>query len=148
MNIFGLARLGRDAELRYTPEGKAVCALSLAFNVYVKREKSVQWVEGVLWDKRAESLAPYLLKGTAVSVLLRDVHIESYQKGDGTPASKLVGTVVEIELAGRAEGNAGAPAPAAAPRTAPAPQPARQGVGQSPSRPATGFDDMDNDIPF
>ena len=39
INAFGMARLGRDAELRYTPNGDAVCNLSLAFS-YGKKDDS------------------------------------------------------------------------------------------------------------
>lgn len=141
-NAFGMARLGRDAELRSTPSGDSVIQLSLAFNVFVKKEKTTQWVEGVLWGARAESLAEYLLKGTAVMVSLENVHIESFNKADGTPSSKLVGRIADIDLA--PSGAAPAPAPAPAPRPAARPAPTRT----PPPKTGTGFDDMDDDIPF
>lgn len=141
-NAYGLARLGRDAELRTTPNGDAVVQLSLAFNIFVKKEKVTQWVEGTLWGARAESLAEYLLKGSAVMVSLENVHIETFNKADGTPSSKLVGRIADIDLAPSGE-RAPAPAPRQAPAPAPRPTPAR-----TQSRPATGFDDMDDDIPF
>jgi len=59
--MFGLARIGRDAEIRFTPGGEAVAGLSLAFTYRVKGEKCTQWVDGSLWGKRAEALAPYLI---------------------------------------------------------------------------------------
>lgn len=70
MNAYGLARLGRDAELRTTGNGDTVATLALAFTRRVKGEKLTQWVDGALWGKRAESLAPYLLKGGLVAVTL------------------------------------------------------------------------------
>lgn len=142
MNGYGLARLGRDAELRSTPGGDSVATLALAFTRRVKGEKLTQWVDAALWGKRAESLAPYLLKGGLVSVLLDDVHIETYQgaKGEG---HKLAARVLDLELAGgNGESRAAAPAQARPqtqpPKAAPAP---RQGG-------SSGFDDMDDDIPF
>lgn len=143
--LFGLARLGRDAELRYTPDNTPVASLSLAFN-YGRRgedgKRPTQWVDGALWGKPAESLCEYLVKGTAVAVTIDDVHIESFQRADGSSGHKLVGRVTAIELAGSPADRAAAPAPqraaAPAPRTA-----ARQAA-----KPATGFDDMDDDIPF
>lgn len=145
MQAFGLARLGRDAEIRDTADGQVVANLSLAFEFRSKGEKSVQWVDASLWGKRAESLAPYLKKGSRIVVTLQDVCIESYKKADGTPASKLVGRVAEIELAGDGQQRSAPPAqaPAAAPRPAPRPAPRTAAPPTS-----TGFDDMDSDIPF
>jgi len=137
MNAYGLARLGRDAELRTTSNGDTVATLALAFTRRVKGEKLTQWVDGALWGRRAESLAPYLLKGGLVAVTLEDVHIETFtsQNGDG---HKLAGRVIDVELAGGGERTA-APAPRQAPAPRPAPATAPMG---------SGFDDLDSDIPF
>lgn len=139
--MFGLARLGRDAEIRTTGQGESVATLALAFSYGRKGsdgKRPTQWVDGALWGKRAEALAPYLTKGGLVSVLLEDVHIETYQGKNGE-ASKLVGRVVDVELAGGGERTA---APAPAPRAAPAPRPAPAQSG------GHGFESMDDDIPF
>ncbi len=145
--MFGLARIGRDAEVRFTPGGEAVAGLSLAFTYRVKSEKHTQWVDGALWGKRAEALAPYLLKGGLVAVTLDDVHIETYRKGDGSEGVKLAGRVADVELAGGGERQDAAPAARQAPqqRQAPAPQPARS---PAPRQASSGFEDMDDDIPF
>jgi single-strand DNA-binding protein len=138
MKANGLARIGRDVELRHTPNGEAVANLSLAFT-YGKRgadgKRPTQWVEAALWGKRAESLAPYLLKGQQVVAYLEDVSIQTFRKQDGTDGVKLAARVGDLELiAGQGEALQQAPAPT----RAPAPRPA------APS----GFDDMDSDIPF
>src|SRR5690606_20137916 len=91
--LFGMARLGRDAELRYTQDGTAVASLALAFDYGKKGQdgkRPTQWVEASIWRQRAESLAPYLLKGTRLSVVVDDVHVETFQKSDGTQGVKLV----------------------------------------------------------
>lgn len=66
MILTALARLGRDAELRYTQSGDAVCELALAIN-YGRKEadgnRPTQWLSASLWGKRAESLAQHLQKG-------------------------------------------------------------------------------------
>jgi single-strand DNA-binding protein len=152
--LFGLARLGRDSELRYTADNTPVSNLSLAFSYGRRAEdgkRPTQWVEGVLWGALAEAISQYLVKGTAVAVTLDDVHIETFQGRDGTPGHKLVGKVTQIELAGspqRSEAPAQQTRQAAPPtRQQAAPQrqaPARQ---QSQST-GTGFDAMDDDIPF
>ena len=136
MNAFGLARLGRDAELRTLPDGGAVARLSLAFTRRVKGEKVTDWVEGNLWGKRAEALTPHLLKGGLVSVTLEDLHINVFTKQDGTTSNSLTGRVVGIDLAGGGE------------RQAPAPRPAPPPAPRPPAPPSAGFEDMDSDIPF
>ena len=137
MKAFGLARLGRDAEIRTTAQGESVVTLALAFSYGRKGsdgKRPTQWVDGALWGKRAEALAPYLLKGGLVSVSLEDVHVETFEGKNG-PGHKLAARVVDVELAGGGERTA---APAPAPRPAPRP----------PASASSGFDDMDSDIPF
>lgn len=66
-------RLTRDPELRYTPSGKAVCNLSLAFNRRYK-DASGQWqddttyINVVCWMKIAELVNRYLHRGSPVLV--------------------------------------------------------------------------------
>lgn len=137
MKAFGLARLGRDAEIRTTSNGEQVATLALAFSYGRKGsdgKRPTQWVDGALWGKRAEALAPYLLKGGLVSVSLEDVHVETFEGKNGL-GHKLAARVVDVELAGGGERTA---APAPAPRPAPRP----------PASASSGFDDMDSDIPF
>ncbi len=135
--MYGLAKIGRDAELRRTAGGEAVCNLSLAFSYGRKGEdgkQPTQWVEGAMWGKRAESLAQYLVKGQGVMVTLQDTHIEQFTKSDNTTGTKLTGRVADIAFAGPAPQRQEAPPP-------PPPKP-------KPAPPPSGFDDMDSDIPF
>ena len=141
MKSFGLARIGRDVEVRFTAGGDAVASLSLAFTYGRKGEdgkRPTQWVDASLWGKRAEALAPYLLKGGLVAVTLEEVHIETYQSANGQ-GHKLAGKVLDIELAGGSDRPAAAPRPAAPPARPPA---------RSPAPAGSGFDDMSDDIPF
>lgn len=141
MQMIGLARLGRDAELRTIPSGEAVTNLSLAFN-YGRKDtegnRPTQWVDGSLWGKQAEALVQYLTKGKLVCVTLEDVHIETFDKQTGQ-GHKLAARVTKVELAG----SAGEPAQ---PRQAPAAAPQRQAPAPAPA--AQRFDDMDDDIQF
>lgn len=145
LTLYGIARIGRDAELRHTAQGEAVANLSLAFN-YGRKDSGgktpTQWVDGALWGKRAESLAEYLVKGQAVLVTLRDIHNETFKNRDGGESVKMVGTVADIEFAG--------PAPQQQQQTpAPRQQPQRQSPPPQRTAPASsGFEDMDDDIPF
>lgn len=146
MQLIGLARLGRDCELRYTQDQQAVTNLSLAYNYGRKGEdgkRPVMWVDASLWGKLAEAISPYLLKGTSVCVTLDDVHLQTYksQHGEGT---KLVGKVTTIELAGSRDTQ-----PAQRQQQPPPAQQPRQQQRHSHSG-GGGFDDMDDDqsIPF
>lgn len=142
--LTGLFTLGRDAELRTTNDGQQVATLSLGYNYGRKGQdgkQPTQWVRAALWGKLAEAIAPYLTKGKQVDAVLEDVHIRAYTKQDGGQGVNLEGRVLKIELSRGARSEGSAPPPAPAPR-APAPAPAPR---QSSN---TGFDDMDDDIPF
>jgi len=152
----GLARLGRDAEVRYTPNGKTVASLSLAFDVRGKGgDKETTWVDASMWGERAESLAPYLLKGTMHMFDLSDVRIETWESDRGS-GSKIVANVVDVTLGPKRGDDEGQQTRQQAPQTRQAPpqrQQAPQGRTQAPQRPqaprgGSGFDDMDDDIPF
>lgn len=61
-------RVGRDAELRRTQSGDAVCSFTVAVDQRDGRDKSTNWWRCSIWGKRGESLVPYLLKGASVTV--------------------------------------------------------------------------------
>jgi single-strand DNA-binding protein len=142
MKTIGLARLGRDAEVRYTPGGDAVCNLSLAVNYGQKAadgNRPTQWIDATLWGKRAESLAQFMVKGSVHCFALEDLHLETYQGKNGEGV-KLVARVLDVELGPRVGGEQSAAPSQRQPAQAPAarPQP----------KPALNFSDMDDDIPF
>ena len=94
-----LIRIGRDSTLRYTQQGKAVCSIAGAYDVGYGDNKKTQWIDCALWEKRAESLAQYLVKGQECMVTLDDVHIDIYE-GQNGPRSTLKARVVDIKLCG------------------------------------------------
>lgn len=71
--IILVGNLGRDPELRYTPDGVAVCNISLATNEK-KKDKSgdyqdvTTWFRVTLWRNHAENAAKYLAKGDSVYI--------------------------------------------------------------------------------
>lgn len=143
-----VGRLGRDAELRYTPGGDAVCNLALACEYGRKGtdgKKPTQWIDATLWGKQAEALAPYLLKGQQLYFTIDDAHVETFPKSDGTQGIKLTGRVIVIKFAGSPpQQDQQAPQqtrqqPATRTQSRPAPQQNQQ------SAPPDSFDD---DIPF
>lgn len=139
LNAIAHGRLGRDAELRTTPEGHSVCELAIGCNVGRKGgpdgKRPTQWVRGSLWGKQAEALVGYLTKGKGVVVTLSDLQVREFKKQDGSTGTSLEGRVDGIEFTGAGPRDDSAQAPA--PRPAPPPKPA-----------PSGFADMDDDIPF
>jgi single-strand DNA-binding protein len=85
--IILVGNLGRDPELRYTPQGTAVCNFSMATNEK-KRDKSGElhdvttWFRVTLWRQQAENAAKYLTKGSQVYVEGR-LALEEWTDRDG-----------------------------------------------------------------
>jgi single-strand DNA-binding protein len=133
MLMLGLARLGNEPEVRYTPDGKAIMDLSLAFSYgrKVDGKQPTQWVNGTMWGERCEKLKPYLFKGQLLFVSMTEPHVEVYKRKDGTEGVNLRARVGELEFAG--------PKPDSQPET---PQKAEK----YPSRSSLGS--IDDDIPF
>lgn len=130
-----IGNIGRDAELRYTPNGNAVADVSVA--VTEKRgqnsEPVTTWFKVTLWGKFAEAMAPHMTKGKQVYVE-GPVRLEQYTDRDGNQRSALAITASEIKLLGGNRSANAAPAANAAPNAAPA-------------SPAPAADDTE-DIPF
>ena len=81
--IIAVGNLGKDPELRYTPNGDAVCSFSLAVNQKAKGgEKETTWFKVTLWRKMAENAAKYLTKGTPVYIEGR-LNTEAWTDRDG-----------------------------------------------------------------
>lgn len=85
--IIIVGNLGRDPELRYTPQGSAVCNFSVATNEK-KRDKAGElqdvttWFRITLWNKQAENASKYLTKGSPIYIEGR-LRIEEWTDKDG-----------------------------------------------------------------
>lgn len=85
--IVVVGNLGRDPELRYTPQGSAVCNFSIATNEK-KRDKGgdlqdvTTWFRVTLWSKLAENASKYLTKGSSVYIEGR-LRVEEWADKDG-----------------------------------------------------------------
>jgi single-strand DNA-binding protein len=107
-----VGRITRDAELRYTASGTALCNFSVAVNRRVK--KGDQWSDEAsffdltLWEKQAENLNKYLVKGTQVAVQ-GELRQDRWEK-DGQKFSKVQVFVSSLQLLGAARGRDGAEA--------------------------------------
>lgn len=104
-----VGRLTRDAELKYTSSGQAICKFSVATNSRVK--KGDQWVDESsywnvdLWGKKAESVNQYLTKGKLVAVE-GDMRQDKWEK-DGQQQMKVLITANDVQLLGGGEGRGG-----------------------------------------
>jgi len=139
-----VGRLTRDAELKYTNSGQAVCHFSVATGS--RRKKGDQWIEESsfwdvdLWGKQGESINQYLTKGKPVAVE-GSMRQDKWEQ-DGQTRSKILVTANTVQLLGSQGGQGGAQTGQAERRSAG--QPASAGAGQG----ATAGDDFTDDIPF
>ncbi|MBP7668052.1 MAG: single-stranded DNA-binding protein [Burkholderiaceae bacterium] len=170
-----IGNLGRDPEVRYTPNGSAVCNVSLATTRNWKskdsgeRQEETEWHRVVFFDRLAEIAGEYLKKGRPVYVEGR-LKTRKWTDKDGVEkyTTEIFADQMQL-LGGREEGGMGGGAGGGASRasmaggaddygddSAPAPAPRRSAppprAPAAAPRPApkssTGFDDMDDDIPF
>ena len=136
MNIITVAgNIGKDAEIRKMPNGDPVASFSVADSQ--GRDKPTIWWNCQLFGKRAQALAPYLLKGQQVTVA-GSVSEREWTDKDGGKRKSMDVRVSEVALQGGKKNAEEAPRQAA-PVRAPAAKPAPAG---------SGFDDMDDDIPY
>ena len=117
-------KLGADAIVRSTQGGDSVCSFSVAVDQRDGRDKSTNWWRVSLWGKRGQALAPYLLKGTSVTVT-GDFALGDYE---GKPQLNIRANGIALQ-GGRGDG----------------PQAPRQQTGGSNN---STSDDLSDDIPF
>jgi single-strand DNA-binding protein len=151
-----IGNLGRDPEVRYTPSGSAVCNISLATTRNWKSKESgekqeeTEWHRVVFYDRLAEIAGEYLKKGRPVYVEGR-LKTRKWQDKDGVEKYTTEIIAETMQLLGGREGMGGGDdggysrEPSEGRSAAPAPRaPAQKPAPKS----STGFDDMDDDIPF
>lgn len=63
-----IGNLGRDPEMRYTPDGKAVTSFSMATSRKYNDKEETTWFRVSVWGKQAEACNQYLTKGSKVLV--------------------------------------------------------------------------------
>ena len=151
---------GRDPEIRYLPSGQAVANISIATTSRRKDKNTGENIETTEWhrvtffDKLAEIVGEYVKKGNPLYVEGR-IKYGKFTNKDGHEQNTCDIVATEMQLLGGREGR-GAPSgdeggggsssrPAAAPRAA-APAPAQRPAPAAKA--SSGFDDMDDDIPF
>jgi single-strand DNA-binding protein len=100
MNLLAATgRLGQDAKLSYTANQDAICNFSLSLTAGYGDKATTTWLNCNLWGKRAEILAPMLLKGTQIGVT-GEISLRPYKGKDGTEKSSLECRVNDVTLLG------------------------------------------------
>lgn len=155
--VIVLGNLGRDPEVRYTPNGNAVCNLRIATTRNWKsrdtgeKQEETEWHSVVLYDRQAEIAGEYLKKGRPVYIEGR-LKTRKWQDKDGNDRYTTEIVAESMQLLGGREGmGAGDEGGAARGDRSDEPRgPASRPAASKPaaSKSSTGFDDMDDDIPF
>ena len=166
-----IGNLGRDPEVRYTPSGSAVCNISLATTRNWKskdsgeRQEETEWHRVVFYDRLAEIAGEYLKKGRSCYVEGR-LKTRKWTDKDGVEkfTTEIIAETMQL-LGGRdggggmgggddmggggysrdSEGGGGSGGGGGGRQSAPAP---RAPAPRPQPKSSTGFDDMDDDIPF
>ena len=101
-NVFSFTgTIGRDAEVRTTPNGQTVLNVTVANNIGFGDRQQTLWIRVALWGKRAEGqLQNYLKKGQQVFVS-GELSQREYQANDGTTKSSLELNANIIDLVGK-----------------------------------------------
>ena len=163
-----VGNLGRDPEVRYNPNGGAWCTVSIATSRSWKDKTSGEKVEETEWhrvvfnDKLAEIAGEYLKKGRSVYV---EGRLKTRRWTDKDGAEKFSTEIIasDMQMLGSREGmgggaaggedssygaGGGAAGGQSYERAAPAARPAAAAATRPAAKSPTGFDNMDDDIPF
>jgi single-strand DNA-binding protein len=126
-----IGRLTRDADLKFTANGQAVCKFSIAVNRRKKNsdgwEDEANFFDIVVWGKQSESIHPYLVKSKMVAID-GELRQDRWQQ-DGQNRSRVEVIASYVQLLGGAQQQESADSK------------------NQPSAPQTD-DDFTNDIPF
>jgi len=97
-----IGRLGKDPEVRFTPDGAQVTSFNVAAD-YVRKDKSgspikeTEWLSCVCWNKLAEIAGQYLTKGRLVFVEGR-LKTRSWEDKEGVKRYKTEAILSEMKL--------------------------------------------------
>jgi single-strand DNA-binding protein len=135
-----IGRLGKDVEMRYTNEGKAIASLSIAVGESWTnkqtgdKEERTEWINVTAFGKLAEIIGEYLKKGSQVylSGKWKTDKYQDRETGQDRYSTKLIANQMQM-LGGRNDQSSGGQQG----------QPAQQQPAPAPVN-----DDLDDDIPF
>jgi single-strand DNA-binding protein len=149
--IIVVGNLGRDPELRYTPQGNAVCSFTMATNERRKGQGGEQqdittWFRVTVWGKQAETVSKYLTKGRNVYVEGR-LHVAEWADKDGKQRYTLEVNASDVRFIDGGQGAEGIPVRQSAQSAG---QTGGGGGRSTQSGPAGGYEGgmEDDEIPF
>ena len=154
-----VGNLGRDPEVRYSPDGGAICNVSIATTSGWKdktsgeKREETEWHRVVFYNRLAEIVGEYVRKGMSIYVEGR-IRTRKWQNKEGVDqyTTEVVADQMQM-LGGRDSGgdSMGGGAPDGMNDSQPASRPAARPQGQRPAAPAANganLADMEDDIPF
>ncbi|MER1966718.1 single-stranded DNA-binding protein [Castellaniella sp. GW247-6E4] len=153
-----VGNLGRDPEVRYSPDGAAICNVSIATTSQWKdkasgeRREETEWHRVVFYNRLAEIAGEYLRKGRSVYVegRLKTRKWQDKETGADRYSTEIVADQMQMlggrDSGGESAGDGGGFSQAPAPARRPAQQQARPAAPAA--APAGNLADMDDDIPF
>jgi single-strand DNA-binding protein len=152
-----LGNCGRDPEIRYLPSGQAVANVSLATTSKRKDKNTGEMIEDTQWhrvtfyDRLAEIAGEYVKKGNPIYVEGR-IKYGKYTDQAGVEKNTVDIIATEMQLLGGRQGmgqpSSGGEDGGYSRPPAPASRPTGGAAKPAAAKASTGFDDMDDDIPF
>jgi len=145
-----MGNCGRDPEMRYLPSGKATCSISVATSTKRKNKETGETTEDTQWhrvqffDRLAEIAGEYVKKGKPLYIEGR-LKYGKYTDKDGIEKNTCDIVATELQLLGGREESS---SEQSAPRQAPKPSHDAVKARELPKRDASGFDDMEDSIPW
>ena len=134
-----IGRLGRDPEVRYMPNGEAVCNFSIATSENWKdangqKQERTEWHNITMYRKLAEIAGQYLKKGALVFVQGK-IQSRKYVDKNGIERTAYEIICDSMKMLGDTSGGAQQ-------QTTPPPPPQRQAQAKQPVQP------VEDDVPF
>jgi single-strand DNA-binding protein len=146
-----IGNLGKDPEMRYMPSGEAIANFSVATSenwtdkTSGDKKEATEWHRVVFFGRTAEVIGQYVKKGSKIYVEGR-LQTRKWQDKEGQDryTTEVRGDVMRmLDKRGESSGPMDQEPPSAESRR---PAPAKAGARAAPA--TSGFDDMDDDIPF
>lgn len=101
--VIQIGHLGRDPELKYTPQGTAICQFPMAVNNRQKKDGDwhdvPMWFKVKVWRKQAENVSQFLSKGSACLVEGK-LSMEQWVNKDGKDVTTLVIDATDVKFLG------------------------------------------------
>lgn len=134
MNVLNaIGNVGKDGEVKYTSNSDAILNFSFALTSGYGEKQVTSWLNCSLFGKRAETLAPMILKGQKIGIT-GEILNRQYTDKQGNEKNSLECRLSNITLLGKKDENA---------------TPQRQ--AEKPNQQQSGFSDpmeFESDIPF